>query len=180
MAGFVDWKRPAFVLCMGRRHHDRASQAGLRWGGKRDTSYGSLIFIIFFILFLRMYISKNKRWKKKIMASRQASSDEILLRYRTVTVKGGMKSAFSQTRRRGRGREAASSASIAPSSFDLQGNCLVTLVQKKKKKCFWPFYGSFWKVKLLLLLWVFWCRITDEILKVVIVGQILFWFYYTL
>lgn len=32
------------------------------------------------------------------MASRQASSDEILLRYRTVTVKGGMKSAFSQRR----------------------------------------------------------------------------------
>lgn len=37
------------------------------------------------------------------MASRQASSDEILLRYRTVTVKGGMKSAFSQSRRGGRG-----------------------------------------------------------------------------
>lgn len=130
---------------MGRRHHDRAPQAGLRRGGKRDTSYGSLIFFIYLFFFLRMYISKNKRWKKKIMASRQASSDEILLRYRTVMVKGGMKSAFSQTRRRGRGREAASSASNAPSSFDLQGNCLATLVRKKKNVSV-PFTAHFEKL----------------------------------
>lgn len=63
------------------------------------------------------------------MASRQASSDEILLRYRTVTVKGGMKSAFSQ-RWKGGGEGSASSASNASSSFVLQGNCLVTLVRK--------------------------------------------------